>query len=238
MNYFQTFPARGVSSYFESKQTLEKHLDNIEKSAIGKGGEPGRVKRDVAQARDEIPNGNLLIRTSQAVFFRGEDADDLAKKERKLRTLLRNAGLRVIDTKYNLYPIDTYIRFLPGNYDHTFEKHKMFVSQYLFSTDLAALLPFYGRFRGDQLHPLFLFYNRGGEGVIFDPYHDEFKSNNSHVVLFGTSGAGKSVSISYIVMCLLAIIDARVVILEAGGSFDVLTRYLKHHGKKSGILEV
>ncbi len=226
-----------IQMVFESKQTLEKHLDSIEKSAIGKGGEPGRVKRDVAQARDEIPNGNLLIRTSQAVFFRGEDADDLAKKERKLRTLLRNAGLRVIDTKYNLYPIDTYIRFLPGNYDHTFEKHKMFVSQYLFATDLAALLPFYGRFRGDQLHPLFLFYNRGGEGVIFDPYHDEFKSNNSHVVLFGTSGAGKSVSISYIVMCLLAIIDARVVILEAGGSFDVLTRYLKHHGKKVEYLK-
>jgi conjugative transfer ATPase len=221
-----------IQMVFESKQTLEKHLDMIEKSAIGRGGEPGRVKRDVAQARDELPNGNLLIRTSQAIFFRGEDSEDLAKKERKLRTLLRNASLKVINTKYNLYPIDTYIRFLPGNYDHTFEKHKMFVSQYLFATDLAALLPFYGRFRGDQLHPLFLFYNRGGEGVIFDPYHEAFKSNNSHIVLFGTSGAGKSVSISYIVMSLLAIIDARVVILEAGGSFDVLTHYLKHHGKK------
>ena len=226
-----------IQMVFESRQTLEKHLDMIEKSAIGKGGEPGRVKRDVALARDEIPNGNLLIRTSQAVFFRGESDDDLNKKERKLRLLLRNAGLKVIDTKYMLYPIDTYTRFLPGNYDHSFEKHRMFVSQYLFATDLAALLPFYGRFRGDQLHPLFTFYNRGGEGVIFDPYHDDFKSNNSHIVLFGTSGAGKSVTISYMVMCLLAIYNARVVILEAGGSFDLLSAYLKSFGKKVEYLK-
>ncbi len=237
---FDRFPEGSiymVAMVFESKLALENHLTMIEKNAIGKGEEPKRVKADVAIARDEIEKNNLLIRTTQAILFRGDNEEDLTRKERDLRIMLGNSGLRVIETRYNLYPMDSYVRFMPGNYDHVFEKHRMCIARYMFASDLAAIIPFYGRSRGDQMNPLFEFSNRGGEAFFFDPYSESFKSNNSHMVLFGTSGAGKSVMISYMTLCMLAVMNARVVILEAGGSFDLLSQYVKHHGKKVEYLK-
>ena len=218
-----------IQMVFESKNVLEKHLQKIEKSVMGMGGEPKRVKKDIETAFDEISKDNLLIRTSQAIFIRGKDSKELEIQERALRSMLANASLRVIDTKYNLYPLDIYIRFLPGNYDPYFEKKYLFVSQYLYASDVASLIPFYGRGRGDQLHPMFTFFNRGGEGFIFDPYSTKFKANNSHTVLFGTSGAGKSVQLNYMILQMIAIKNFRVAVLEAGGSFDLTTEYLRAH---------
>ncbi len=238
MDYLPPGSVYVMHCVFEDKDTIDRHLTTIRSRAIGRSKKPREIKRDVDVALEAQENENRLIRTTQAIYFRGEDEVALNAIERHLKRLLNDqANLEVIDTRYDLYPLDSYLRFLPGNFDPVFAKRRMRVGNYLYASDLACLLPFYGRFRGDERHVLFPNYNRGGEGVYYNPYHTEFKSNNAHMVLFGTTGAGKSVLLNYMTLLLLSVNHSRVVILEAGGSFDLLTLYLLKQNKRVKYLK-
>lgn len=217
---------------FEDNDHIEKHLTAIEKSAIGWGGEQRLIKEDIAQARYEIKNGNRLFRATHAIYYSGDTLEELESFENLIMNELSQVNLTAIRPEFEKNPLDMYLRFLPMNYDYGFEKKKVFRSTYQYATDIAALLPFYGRSRGDGVHPLFTLFNRGGEAFMFDPYHKDFKTGNSHMFVVGGTGAGKSVFINTVVLPLLAVKNARVFIIEAGGSFDLLTEHVRELGKK------
>jgi len=107
----------------------------------------------------------------------------------------------------------------------------MFRSTYKYADDLVRLLPLYGRSRGDGLHPLFILYNRGGEAFIFDHLNKNFKTSNSHMVIAGTTGSGKSVMLNYLCMVLSAVHNPHIIALEIGGSFDLTAKYFKANGR-------
>lgn len=217
---------------FEDNETIEKHLANIEKSAVGFDREPQLIKHDIEEARYHIKNGNRLFRVVHAIYYVSPTLEHMPNVENQILNELNQVNLSAILPEYEKNPLDMYLRFLPMNFDVQFEKTRVFRSTYQYATDVAAILPFYGRSRGDGLHPLFTFFNRGGEGFIFDPYHKDFKMANSHMFVLGGTGAGKSVFINTIVLPLLAVKNARVFIIEAGGSFNLLTEYVRSHGKK------
>ncbi|MBP9726889.1 MAG: conjugative transfer ATPase [Gammaproteobacteria bacterium] len=217
---------------FEDSDTIEKHLSIIEKSAMGFDREPQLIKADIETARYEMKNGNRLFRVVHAIYYASPTLEGLSSIENQIMNELNLVNLNAILPEYEKNPLDMYLRFLPMNFDYQFEKQRVFRSTYQFATEVAALLPFYGRSRGDGLHPLFTLFNRGGEAFIFDPYHKDFKMANSHMFVVGSTGAGKSVFINTVVLPLLAIKNARVFIIEAGGSFDLLTQYIRSHGKK------
>lgn len=217
---------------FEDNDTIEKHLTVIEKSAVGFDREPQLIKHDIEEARYHIKNGNRLFRVVHAIYYSADTLDEMLSVENQILNELNQVNLSAILPEYEKNPLDMYLRFLPMSFDVHFEKTRVFRSTYQYATDIASLLPFYGRSRGDGLHPLFTFFNRGGEAFIFDPFHKKFKLGNSHMFVLGGTGAGKSVFINTIVLPLLAIKNARVFIIEAGGSFDLLTEYIKSHGKK------
>ena len=217
---------------FEDNETIEKHLTMIEKSALGFDREPQLIKNEIEEARYHIKNGNRLFRVVHAIYYSSQTLEEMPAIENQIINELNQVNLSAILPEYEKNPLDMYVRFLPLNFDYQFEKTRVFRSTYQYATDVAAILPFYGRSRGDGLHPLFTFFNRGGEGFIFDPYHKDFKMANSHMFVVGGTGAGKSVFINTIVLPLLAIKNARVFIIEAGGSFNLLTEYIRSHGKK------
>ncbi|MFN7096933.1 MAG: conjugative transfer ATPase, partial [Gammaproteobacteria bacterium] len=214
---------------FESKRTLEKHLDKIAASAVGKGDEPKQVKANVNRAFVEMNNNNMLFRVVQGLYYQAKDDSTLEKRERSIMALLANVGLAVIHPKDEVNAIDNYLRFLPFNFNPAFDKKYLYRSAYQYATDVAALLPIYGRSRGDGQHPLNIFYNRGGEGFLFDHLHPQFKMANSHMAIIGSTGAGKSVFLNAMIMSLLAVKQARVFVIEAGGSFDLLARFIEKH---------
>jgi len=217
---------------FEDNDHIERHLTNIEKSAVGWGTEQCLMKEDIEQARYEIKNGNRLFRAAHAIYYAGPSHEALENTENLIINELNQVNLTAIRPEFEKNPLDMYLRFLPMNFDYQFERKKVFRSTYQYATDIAALLPFYGRSRGDGKHPLFTLFNRGGEAFLFDPFHGEFKMANSHMFVVGGTGAGKSVFINTVVMPLLALKDARVFIIEAGGSFDLLTQHVASLGKK------
>lgn len=215
-----------------SQKTVEKHLDQIAASAVGKGDEPKRVKYNVARAYDEIKGANKLFKVTQALYYRGHNLLDLQQKEKDIEALLINAGLSVIRAKDEINPLDNYLRFLPFAFNAEFDKKYVYRSTYQYASDIAALLPLYGRSRGDGLHPLHVFFNRGGEGFIFDHLNKHFKMANSHLAVIGSTGAGKSVFLNMLLLQLLVVSKARIYLIEAGGSFNLTADYIAHYGKE------
>ena len=222
---------------FESKKKLTAHLDRLEKAAVGKSLVVKDILTNLARAHHELEQGNLLFRTAQALYFRAPTLEALNTLEVNITSLLNHSGLEVLATSQELYPLDTYLRFLPFNFNESFDRKYTARSTYQFSDDVARLLPLYGRSRGDGLHPLHIYFNRGGEGFIFDHLHSGFKSANSHMAIVGSTGAGKSALINYLCLSLMAVRNPRIIVIEAGGSFDLLAKYLAHHGKKVSTLK-
>ena len=89
-------------------------------------------------------------------------------------------------------------------------------------SDIAKLLPFYGRSRGTP-NPGMMMFNRGGEPWLYDLFQD--KTKNAHFLLLGETGTGKSNTLNFLVMHALALYKPRFFIIEAGGSFDLLADY-------------
>lgn len=206
------------------------HLTRVRKSAIGLDAEVQHTRAAIDSAFDEIAMGNALYPTIINVYVKGENKDDLLQKESEVETLLSNSGLHTISYDHELMPVDAYLRYLPFCYDYKFDQKNTYRSRYLLASNIANLLPVYGRSRGTG-HPGLYFLNRGGEGVTYDPYNKKDKQSNSHVILLGSTGTGKSNLMCYSMAHQLAMFNPRIVCIESGGSFDQFADYVKDNGK-------
>ncbi len=107
-------------------------------------------------------------------------------------------------------------------YDFEKDKKYHYRSQYVALSDIAKLLPFYGRSRGTA-NPGMIMFNRGGEPWFYDLFQD--KTKNSHFLLLGETGTGKCNLLNFLTMHTLALYKPRFFIIEAGGSFNLLADY-------------
>jgi conjugative transfer ATPase len=99
----------------------------------------------------------------------------------------------------------------------------------VFSSDLANLLPFYGRSKGTG-NPGLVFFNRGGEPLTFDPLNKNDRAKNAFGLVLGPPGSGKSALMVYILLQVAAIYGARIYVIEKGGSFKLFGDYCKYFG--------
>jgi conjugative transfer ATPase len=90
-------------------------------------------------------------------------------------------------------------------------------------------MPLYGRSVGTG-NPGILMYNRGAEPLTFDPLNTNDRKKNAHMLLIGPPGSGKSATLVYLILQMLALYRPRVFIIEVGGSFELLGKYLAAHG--------
>lgn len=221
---------------FESKDAIHKQLTHIEKSAIGKSTLVHTIADKVKQTRLDIDKGDTLVRTVEAIFIRGKNDEELKAQEIQLGSLLSGSGLTFLDSKEELFPLDSYLRFLPFNYNYEFDKKYMYRSTYKYKDAAVRLLPVFGRSRGDQQNPLHVYFNRGGEPFIFDQLSKKFKQSNSHTAIIGTTGAGKSALLNTHIMALSAVYNPRIIVIETGGSMDYTEKYLNKYGRKTKAL--
>jgi conjugative transfer ATPase len=243
-HYYSLFDKLPEGSVFtmtvviQHQDIVKNHLDAIEKStrkALHAGGLMAR--EDCQTARRAIESGNYLFPTSMGVYLRGEDTMDLYQKETDILTTLSNNGLVVVDCESELFPLDSYLRYLPMNYDFQFDKKYLNRSRYLTGQQLAKLLPLYGRERGTG-NPGMVFYNRAGEPLTVDPFNTQDKDNNSHLLILGSTGSGKSALCVYLMMHLMATYRPRLVIVDAGNSFGLLSQYFQTMGLTVNRVEI
>ena len=210
----------------QAPSEVDLHLKTIHGSAVGNHAQATKVKEEILIAEKSIANGDPLFPVVMALYLRGDSVDDLHAKQSNAEVLLNSNGLKVI-TDDELFPIDAYMRYLPMCYDFSFDHRHSQRSRYIQLSDIAKLLPFYGRSRGTS-HPGMVMFNRGGEPWFYDLMVD--KTKNSHFLLLGETGTGKSNLLNYLIMQDLALYNSRFFIIDAGGSFDLLGDYCQSLG--------
>jgi len=212
------------------------HIHRIRRAAISDAADAVLAGQDAEDAEYEISRGNKIYPMSMAFYIRGEDMRDLHTKVNRTTSVLISAGLIPILERSDLLALDTYLLNLPGNYDPEIEKtHKR--SRLTFSRDIAALAPFYGRSTGTG-NPGFLFFNRGGEALTFDPLNRHDRKQNGHLLMLGPTGAGKSATLILLIMQALAIYRPRVFIIEAGNSFGLFLQHCQAMGLTTNSVQL
>lgn len=222
-----------IQVVFSNDELLDAHLMQLEKGIIGTSLKPQQVRDDIKIARDELSMGNRLLWVNQAVFYRAQNEEEVQRFEKELKELFIDAKIPLIPSVYDVHPLNSYLNAMPFNFTPAFARKYLRFDRLIFASELAALLPVYGRNQGARHLPCFTFFNRLGEPVLFDLLHTDFISQNSHLALFANSGGGKSVLIGWMINSLMAIKNARIVLFEMGNSFDRILMHSKAFGKKT-----
>ncbi len=217
-----------ITIVIQPQDIVENHVVQILNAAKGETAEAMAAEQDAKEALNWMSHGDYLLPAVLTLFTRGDSLADLQNKTNEANALLLANGLHPIRERDELLPLDTYIHQLPMNYEPERDKINK-KSRLLFSSDLANLVPFYGRSRGTG-HPGFVFYNRGGEPLTFDPLNKLDRTKNAFGLVLGPPGSGKSALMVYILMQVVAIYGARIYIIEKGGSYKLFGDYCKYFG--------
>jgi len=201
------------------QDTLEAHLNQIAKKAVGETLASEQTLRDVQQARGLIGGSHKLFRGAVAFYIRGRDLADLDARGLQLGNVLLNAGLQPVREEDEVAPLNSYLRWLPCVYDPAKDKRQWY-TQLMFAQHAANLAPVWGRGMGTG-HPGITFFNRGGGTITFDPLNRLDRQMNAHLFLFGPTGSGKSATLNNILNQVTAIYRPRLFIVEAGNSFGL-----------------
>lgn len=219
-----------IQVVFSHDASLDAHLTRLEKGIVGTSLKPQEVRDDIKTARNELSTGNRLYWVNQAVFYQSKDDQEALNIEKQLYSIFNEAKMPLIDSAYDIHPLNSWLNALPFNFNPHYARKYLCFDRLMYATELAALLPVYGRNQGARHLPCFPFFNRLGEPVFFDLLHHDFISQNSHCAIFANSGGGKSVLIGWMIQSLLAMKNARIVLFEMGNSFDRMLMHCQKHG--------
>jgi len=111
-------------------------------------------------------------------------------------------------------------------YEPQFDKKTTHRSRLVSSQHIASLTPLYGRSVGTGNAGM-VFFNRGGEPLLFDPLNLYDRKKNGHALIVGPTGSGKSALLCYLILQMLAIYRPRIFLIESGNSFGLLGQYLQ-----------
>lgn len=214
----------------QSQEIVKNHLERIEEDARKSNSTAAMITFEDCQiAKRAIEKGNYLFPTCMGIYISGKDLDDLSQKENDLESLLINNGFHTLKSDHELLPIHSYLNQLPFCYNYLFDKNNMHRSGYIFGKQLANLLPLYGRERGTG-HPLLQFLNRGGETFTLDPFNPKDKDQNSHMLILGSTGSGKSATSTDLLIKIMGTYRPYFVMVDAGNSFHLLKDFFKETG--------
>ena len=217
-----------ITAVIQPRSATKKHLDLLEKRSRSQTPEAAATRRSVEHAREQLVEGNEIYPYTLAVALRAEDPVVLEQQMEEVTSWLGNSNMNVINPDDDLYRLDSYLRHVPMGYDFRLDQIKR-RNRLIYAQHLANILPVYGRETGTG-HPGLVFSNRGGEPQMCDPLSLADRSRNAHLFLFGPTGAGKSATLVYLQMLMMAVYMPRFVVMEAGNSFGLLAQLFRERG--------
>jgi conjugative transfer ATPase len=223
---------------------VREHLLRIERASFGENAQARLAAEEARAAQTAIAQGNKLFPVQTVFCVRGRNMggrwdpwdaneDDLFVRIRAAEALLGTAGGTPIHESDDLVGLDTYLQALPMGYDPRLDRKYLHRSRLTFSRQIADLSPLFGRSTGTG-NPGIVFYNRGGEPLLFDPLAD--RKSNAHALVLGPPGSGKSALLNYVLMQMMAVHRPRVFIIEKGGSFSLLGQYFARLGLSVNVV--
>ena len=229
---FDRLPAGSMLSVtitVEPQHKLERHIERIRDSSRARSAAAMETHRECEMVLHRMIEGDKLFPMMVTLYVTGPNQEALDSAISQANALLVPTGMRFVQPNQDLVPLDTFMRSLPFNFDPAFDAKHLRRSRLTFASQIAALLPVYGRARGTK-HPGFWFWNRGGEPIWMDPLNKRDRKKNAHMLVLGPTGAGKSATLNYLAMLMMAIHRPRLVIADAGRSFALLLDYFREMG--------
>ena len=218
-----------ISITVEPQYKQERHIERIRDASRAKTAAAMETHRECEMVLQRMIEGDKLFPMNITLYVTGPSNEALDSAISQTNALLVPTGLRFIQPKQDLVPLDVFMRGLPFNFDPAFDNRSLRRTRLTFASQIAALLPVYGRARGTP-HPGFMFWNRGGEPIFADPLNKRDRKKNAHMLVLGPTGAGKSATLNYLAMLMMAIHKPRLIIVDAGRSFALLMDYFKTMG--------
>lgn len=168
--------------------------------------------------------------TSLGFYVRGKTRDELDDRVGQVTTCLVNERLVPIQEKSYIDPLaaNAFIYNLPMCFDATIPNAKKCLFP-LYLHDVANFSFIYGREVGSG-NPLLLMFNRSGSVLTKDILSSKDRQANAHMLITGSTGAGKSATLVYLTLLMVAIKRPRLYIIEAGGSFRHVVEFFKEYG--------
>ncbi|MEE4179010.1 conjugative transfer ATPase [Pseudomonas viridiflava] len=211
------------------QDVLEAHLEKLARKSVGDNTASAMTREAVDNARKLIGREHKLYRGSVAFYLKGRDEAQLTSRSMQLTNALLSAGMEPVASDDEVAPLNSYLRWLPGNFDVTQKRAMDWYVQMMLVQHVANLCPVWGRSSGTG-HPGITLFNRGGAPLTFDPLNKLDRQMNAHMFLFGPTGAGKSATLNNLLNQLIAVYAPRLFIVEAGNSFGLLGDFAKKLG--------
>lgn len=208
---------------------LERHIERIRDASRANTSHAIESHGECVGVLQRMAKGDKLYPLFLTLYLTGKNREELNAGIAQVNALLIPTGMRFIEHRHDLTPLDAFMRGLPFNFDPAFDNKSLRRSRLVFASHVASLLPVYGRARGTP-NPGMWFWNRGGEPIWLDPLNKNDRKKNAHMLVLGPTGAGKSATLNYLAMLTMAVHRPRLVIADAGKSFALLLNYFKHMG--------
>jgi len=221
----------------EPQHRVRQRIERIEQKSMAKNADAAVANAEAKRVLSAMAYGNKLYPTTMTLYVSAETQEELSQHITAVNAELGPSGLRFIDPRHDLAPLDAFIRGLPMAFDPAFDAKFMRRARLIFASEIAALLPLYGRARGTG-RPGFCFWNRGGEPIFYDPLSAKDRKKNAHLLMLGPTGAGKSATLNYLCMLIMAVYRPRLVIVDAGKSFGLLKDHFKSLGLTTHSVEM
>lgn len=218
-----------VTITIRAQDRLREHVSAIDRAATGDSAEAELTHENCVAVHRRMAKGDKLLPVNIVLYLRGSDVVDLRRKANQVNAALLPSGIRFIDRHQDLVALDSYIRGLPMAFDPSFDLKSLKRSRLVFSSDVASLLPVYGRARGTGRLGM-LYFNRGGEPLAFDPLSKYDRKKNGHMLILGPTGAGKSATCNKKLIEVMAVYRSRLFIIDAGNSFGLLGEHFRRLG--------
>ncbi|MCR9909671.1 conjugative transfer ATPase [Vibrio campbellii] len=213
--------------FFQAQEEVEKKVQEAEENSQFIDSRAKLTNEEAIETRQALAQGAVLLKVEMGFYVTAMTMERLDQKSRQISNIAQSKlGLGVIEPKNNLFPVESYIRNFPLVTDPMLDSRRR-RGRMSWMHHSISLMPFIGRKRGNEHRKdkrCMTMFNRGGEVLNIDLLNREA---NAHAVLLGPTGTGKSATLNKMIVEVLLFHNARLVLAEAGLSFDPIMDFLE-----------
>lgn len=226
-----------ITIIIRAQDKVRDHVETIRDRSKAKSPEAATTFKECARILKHMQKGDKLYPAFVVLYLSGKSDKELRHDIAQVNAKLGTSGMRFLEPELDLTALDAFVRALPMCFDPNFDAKHLKRSRLLFASQISALLPVYGRQRGTG-HPGFPLWNRGGEPLWLDPLNPRDRKKNAHMLTMGPTGAGKSATLNFLLLFMMAIHYPRLTIADAGKSFKLLKEYFESMGLTTHYVEL
>lgn len=220
---------------FTPQPEFDKRFRKTAKSAESNSQDAQETMGNYKALEEQIGSGEKKVSVTMGVYISGENLIELDANQRKVLTVLNNAGLMLYKDKVDGLALKAFVNHLPMNFRP--EQDNGYYLRSMWAQHCANLSFAFSRGEGTG-NPCFTFFNRSGSPVFFDPFSKKDHEATGFGMILGTTGSGKSVTISNLVTSLSAMRRPRTFIIEYGDSFVMAAKDWEMKGLSVNYIKV